>query len=71
MKKCELKNCHNYKENETNNCTMYYNVDNCAYQKDFECPVKKEVKRMKDYEAYNVMHIADGIIGRSLSSSKL
>ena len=58
-------------ENETNNCTMYYNVDNCAYQKDFECPVKKEIKRMKDYEAYNVMHIADGIIGRSLSSSKL
>lgn len=71
MKKCEFKHCHNYKENKTNNCTTYYNVDNCAYQNDFECPVEKKVKRMKDYEAYDTMHNVDGVVGESLSPSKL
>lgn len=71
MKKCELKNCHNYNENKSNNCTTFYDIKNCAYQTDFECPVKKEVKRIKDYEAYNDMHNSDGIIGQSTVPSKL
>ena len=71
MRKCEFFRCSNYKPDEKNNCLLYYNINSCSYHKDFECPVEKEAKRMEDYEAYDAMHNADGIVGKPLSPSKL
>lgn len=43
-----------------------------ALNKKIICPViEQNKKRIKDYEVYDIMHNADGITGKSNSSSKL
>ena len=72
MKKCEFNKCSNHQVSENNNCMLYYNISKCSYQDDFECPVVKDnKKRMNEYEAFDNMHDADGIVGISHSSRKL
>ena len=49
-----------------------YKYEKKALNKKIICPViEQNKKRMKDYEAYDKMHIADNIVGKSTVSSKL
>ena len=49
-----------------------YEYEKKALNKKIICPVIEQNKeKVKDYEAYDKMHITDGIVGKSNSPSKL
>lgn len=49
-----------------------YEYEKKALNNKIVCPVIQEYrKRIKDYEAYDIMHSVDGIVGKSTVPSKL